>query len=170
MSHPTNDDPASGSGPTARGRVRTDSTSPPSGTDVEAEEIQTGLGRGPRQYWRDISPARRRVVAGAGIAVAAGSLVAAWFGWESAADWPVPRDLAYTVHDPASTTVRFAVTKPPEMTAECEVIAQEVGKAVVGRDTATIPPSLQPTTEHEVTLRTTTLAVHGSVRTCEPVE
>lgn len=156
-------------------RPSTDTPMPTNGpsaaaVEAEAEEIEADSGRSVGQYWREASPARRRVVAGAGVAVLVGSLIAVWFGLASGMNWPVQRDLGYTVHDAASTSVRFMVTKPPEMTAQCEVIAQEVGKAVVGRQTVTIPPADTPSTEHEVTLRTTTLAVHGSVKSCRPTE
>lgn len=136
----------------------------------DAEEAQADKGRTVREYWASISPTRRKVVGGAGVAVLVGSLIAAWFGIEASVGWPLQRDLAYDVHDSGSVTVRFEVTKPPAMTATCEVVAQEVGKAVVGRENVVIPASTERTTAHEVTLRTTTLAVIGLVKSCEPLE
>lgn len=138
--------------------------------DVESEEVAADKGRSVREYWASISPARRRVVAAAAVLVVVGSVIAAWFGISAVVGWPVQRDLAYEVHDSGSVTVRFEVTKPPAMTATCEVVAQEVGKAVVGRADVVIPPAEARTTQHEVTLRTTTLAVIGLVKTCEPLE
>lgn len=138
--------------------------------EADLEEESASAGRGPREYWRSISPGRRKVVGFAAVLVTVGSLVAVWFGLSASVGWPVQRDLAYTVHDAGSVTVRFEVTKPQEMTAVCEVVAQEVGKAVVGRTDVTIPPSTERTTRHEVTLRTTTLAVIGLVKTCRPAE
>lgn len=139
-------------------------------SEADLEEEAASAGRGPREYWRGITAGRRKAVAFAAVLVVIGSLVAVWFGLASAVGWPVQRDLAYTVHDASSVTVRFEVTKPPEMTAVCEVVAQEVGKVVVGRTDVTIPPSTESTTRHEVTLRTTTLAVIGLVKTCEPAD
>lgn len=140
----------------------------PYDADLE-EEAAVGV-RGPRDYWRGISTGRRRAVLLAAVLVVVGSLVAVWFGLASAVGWPIQRDLAYTVHDAGSVTVRFEVTKPPEMTAVCEVVAQEVGKAVVGRAEVTIPPAAERTTRHEATLRTTTLAVIGLAKTCRPAD
>ncbi|MDO5697736.1 MAG: DUF4307 domain-containing protein [Dermatophilus congolensis] len=137
---------------------------------ADVEEASAVTVRGPRDYWRSITPGRRKAVGLAAVLVLIGSLVAVWFGLASAVGWPIQRDLSYTVHDASSVTVRFEVTKPPEMTAVCEVVAQEVGKAVVGRTEVTIPPSSERTTQHEVTLRTTTLAVIGLAKTCEPAE
>ncbi len=136
----------------------------------EAAAEEASRARGLRQYWRSISPARQRVVTLAAVLVVLGSAMAVWFGRASAQDWPVQRDLSYTVSDATSVTVRFEVTKPPQMSAVCEVVAQEVGKAVVGRADVAIPPSQARTTTHEATVRTTTLAVIGQVRTCRPAE
>lgn len=138
--------------------------------EADAEEESAVAVRGPRDYWGSISSGRRKAVGFAAVLVVIGSLIAVWFGLASAVGWPIQRDLAYTVHDAGSVTVRFEVTKPPEMTAVCEVVAQEVGKAVVGRTEVTIPPAAERTTRHEVTLRTTTLAVIGLVKTCSPAE
>lgn len=137
---------------------------------ADAEEEAAVAVHGPREYWRSISPGRRKAVGLAAVLVLVGSLIAVWFGLAASVNWPVQRDLSYTVHNAGLTTVRFEVTKPPEMTAVCDVVAQEVGKAVVGRTPVTIPPSTERTTRHEVEVRTTTLAVIGLVKTCSPAE
>ncbi|MBO3129852.1 DUF4307 domain-containing protein [Dermatophilus congolensis] len=136
----------------------------------DAAEAEAEHGRSIGQYWKSISPTRRKVVAGAAAAVVVGSAVATWFGLAASTDWPLQRDLAYDVHDASSVTVRFEVTKPPEMTAVCEVVAQEVGKAVVGRENVTIPAAKERTTQHQTTVRTTTTAVIGLVKTCRPAD
>ena len=74
--------------------------------------------------------------------------------------------VAFDVVDDRLTTMRFELTKPTDMTVDCTVIAQETNHGVVGRTVVTVGPTQTPSTVHEVQIKTTTLAVIGTVRTC----
>ena len=76
------------------------------------------------------------------------------------------RDVSFDVVDDRLTTMRFELTKPTDMTVDCTVIAQETNHGVVGRTVVTVGPTQTPSTVHEVQIKTTTLAVIGTVRTC----
>lgn len=133
---------------------------------LESEEVRAGSGPRIREAWRALSAARRRFVVVGVILGLLGTAMGVWFALSATATKPNWRDVSYDVVDDETVVVRFEVTKPREMTAVCTVLAQETNHGVVGRTTVTVPPSDQLSTITQTRIRTTSLAVIGTVRTC----
>ncbi len=120
-----------------------------------------------RAWWRAATFAQRRfaVLATVLLVVATGAVV----GWGLAgtvgqASW---RDLTYEVQGDRTVVVRYEVTKPPQQSARCVVVAKEVNHGTVGRVEDVVGPSENPTVARKVSVRTTSLAVIGMVDSCQ---
>lgn len=103
----------------------------------------------------------------AALALAVGLL--AWFGISSSINSVSFKDTGYKVVDATATDVEFQVTKDAGSTAKCAVKAMDEAFAVVGWKVVTIGPDAPgagPTTNHQVRLRTESLAVSGMVDRC----
>lgn len=133
---------------------------------LESEEVRAGTGPRIREAWRSLSAARRRFVVVGVILGLLGTAVGVWFALAATATKPNWRDVSYDVVDDQTVDVRFEVTKPRDMTAVCTVLAQETNHGVVGRMQVTVGPSGQLSTITQTRIRTTSLAVIGTVRTC----
>nr|WP_276511229.1 DUF4307 domain-containing protein [Kineosphaera limosa] len=119
-----------------------------------------------REAWAGLTPGRRRfVLAGIVMGVVA-TIIIVWFALAATVPKPQWKDISFTVPNDTEVQMRYMVTKPPEMTAECLLLAQETNHGVVGRMTVVLGPSTERTTVHEATIRTTSLAVIGTVRSC----
>lgn len=136
--------------------------------DVEADEIAAdGARRGSlRRAWHAQSRGRRIFVLVGALLSLIGTVVVVWFALSATVTKPMWRDVSFDVVDDRLTTMRFELTKPRDMTVECTVIAQETNHGVVGRTVVTVGPTQTASTVHEVRIRTTGLAVIGTVRTC----
>lgn len=133
---------------------------------ADEQEVRAGTGTRVRDAWSGLCASRRRFVA-LGVALTViGTVIAVWFALSATVNKPNWRDMAFEVPNEQVVRVRFEVTKPPDMTAVCTLLAQQTNHGVVGRTTLTIPPADQRTTWHEAQIRTTSLATIGTVRTC----
>lgn len=174
----TTDDPrpagtppaAPGDRPPSRSRFDQPPSSDRPRSDEEAEEARAGSGARIGDAWGGLSAGRRRFVALGVVLTLIGAAIAVWFALSATVNKPNWRDMAFEVPSDDLVRVRFEVTKPPDMTAVCTLLAQEVNHAVVGRTTVVIPPADQRTTWHEAEIRTTAQATIGTVRTCHEQE
>lgn len=132
----------------------------------DAEEARAGSGARIRESWKGLSAGRQRFVALGVVLTVLGTAIAVWFALAATLDKPNWRDMAFEVPSDQVVRVRFEVTKPPDMTAVCTLLAQETNHGVVGRTTVPIPPADRRTTWHEAEIRTTSPATIGTVRTC----
>lgn len=133
---------------------------------LESEEVRAGTGPRIREAWRSLSAARRRFVVVGVVLGLLGTAMGVWFALAATVTKPNWRDVSFDVVDDQTVDVRFEVTKPRDMTAVCTVLAQEINHGVVGRTQVTVPPSDQLSTITQARIRTTSLAVIGTVRTC----
>ena len=131
--------------------------------EIDAEQARPG---GMRRAWSAQSPGRRRFIVVGVVLAILGSALIVWFALSATVTKPMWRDVSYSVVDDRLTTMRFELTKPKDMTVDCTVIAQETNHGVVGRTIVAIGPTQTASTVHEVQIKTTTLAVIGTVRTC----
>ncbi len=137
--------------------------------DLEAEDLEearAGTGTRARDAWAGLDPAHRRFVVLGVVLGILGTAMVIWYALSATVDKVNWRDVAFEVPADNLVRMRFEITKPPDMTAVCTLLAQETNHGVVGRTTVTIPPASERTTYHEATIRTTSLAVIGTVRTC----
>lgn len=94
--------------------------------------------------------ARLLRVAAAVLAVVVVLVVAAIFSYE-----PVrTQEAAFRVVDPTSAEVTFAVTKAPDVVADCTVVAYNEAFAEVGAATVRVGPDADRTVAATVTVRT----------------
>lgn len=141
----------------------------PRPTPLEAEPDDVPRLDGVRRAWAGAGAGARRVVALLVALTLVGTGLAVWWGLSSTVGKPTWNDLAYDVRGPREVLVRFQLTRPEDSAVRCTVIAQETGHATVGRAVVDVPPGPPATGVHEVTVRTTSLAVIGRVRTCVTV-
>lgn len=139
----------------------------PASADAEPDDVPRLSGA--RRAWSGTSERVRRIVAFGAALTLVGTVLAVWWGLASTLGKPSWNDLAYDVRNPREVVVRFQLTRPEDITVRCTIVAQETGHATVGRTTVDIPPGPPATGVHEVTVRTTSLAVIGRVRTCAEV-
>lgn len=104
------------------------------------------------------------------IGVAAGVAVAVWFGIASTVGLASWTTTGYKVLDDQSVRVTFQLNRPADKTTTCTIQALARDFATVGSlDVAYPPPpagSGALTTTETVTVRTTSRAVTGEVKTC----
>ncbi len=95
-----------------------------------------------------------------------GVAVAVWFG--VAATWGQVTwvDTGYRVIDDRTVEVRFDVHRPAGQQVTCTVRALDKGFGTVGTVEVAVPANEQLAVGMVVTVRTTTRAVTGVVRTC----
>nr|WP_277628078.1 DUF4307 domain-containing protein [Arsenicicoccus dermatophilus] len=89
-----------------------------------------------------------------------------WIGVENASGAITPRVLGYQVVDDRTVTVTFDVDRPAEWTVTCEVQALDGSFGRVGTLQATLPPDGHAVTRKQVTVRTTSRAVTGTIKRC----
>jgi len=92
------------------------------------------------------------------LGVAAGVAVAVWFGVSSTLGLASWTTMSYVVMDDQSVRVTFELNRPADKTTTCTIHA-------LARDFATVG-SIDQTTTETVTVRTTSRAVTGEVKTC----
>lgn len=114
---------------------------------------------------RDARRQRGWVVGGVLFALAILAFVV-WAGVGNSKDAVSFRDLGYNVDSAAQVTSVWEVTKPKDRAVTCEVRALDKRYGVVGRQQVQIPAG-QETVVTKTVLRTTALAVTGTVRSCE---
>jgi hypothetical protein len=94
----------------------------------------------------------------------------AWAGWAglSATSGGVSwSDVGFDVQGDTAVSLTYDITKDPAATAICSLRALDTNKTAVGVAQVRIGPSSTRTTRRTDTVRTSTLAVSATVRTCE---
>ena len=104
------------------------------------------------------------------IGVAAGVALAVWFGIASTAGLASWTTTGYKVLDDRSVRVTFQLSRPADVTTTCTIQALARDFSTVGSiDIAYPPPPVGSgalTSTETVTVRTTSRAVTGEVKTC----
>lgn len=88
-----------------------------------------------------------------------------WAGVGNAKDDVSWRDLGYHVDSPSQVTARWELTKPKDRSVTCLVRALDKGYGVVGSKEVQVPAGRE-LVDTTTVLRTTSLAVTGTVRSC----
>ncbi|MGO4361775.1 DUF4307 domain-containing protein [Terrabacter sp. RAF57] len=100
------------------------------------------------------------------VGILAGVGLAIWFGLSSTLGQPSWQTLGYKVVSDQQVRVDFQVYRPGGTALTCTVEALSRDFAPVGTSTVQVPASADETTDESVTLRTTSRAVTGQVKTC----
>ncbi len=113
------------------------------------------------------SPDRRRTwwvvgVVGVGVGVA----LAVWLGLANTLGAVTWTDTGYRVVDDRTVTVTFDVHRPPGTAVTCTVRALDSRFGTVGTVEVDVPAGPERSVSEQVTVRTTTRAVTGTVQRC----
>jgi len=100
------------------------------------------------------------------LGILAGVGLAVWFGLSATLGQPSWDTLGYKVVSDQQVRVDFQVYRPGGTALTCTVEALARDFSPVGTSTVKVPASADETTSESVTLRTTSRAVTGQVRTC----
>ncbi len=100
------------------------------------------------------------------LGIAAGIALAVWFGLSSTLGQPNWQTTGYKVVDDQNVRVTFEVSRPGGKALTCTVEALARDFSVVGSAQVDVPASSDETSTETATLRTTSRAVTGQVRTC----
>lgn len=100
------------------------------------------------------------------VGILAGVGLAIWFGLSSTLGQPSWQTVSYKVVSDQQVRVDFQVYRPGGTALSCTVEALSRDFAPVGTSTVQVPASADETTNESVTLRTTSRAVTGQVKTC----
>lgn len=100
------------------------------------------------------------------IGVSAGVALAIWFGLSATVGLPTWQTTSYKVVDDQTVTVGFEVHSPGGKPLTCTVHALARDFSTVGSVEVAIPASASEVTTETVTVRTTSRAVTGEVKTC----
>ncbi|EWS99918.1 secretion protein HlyD [Intrasporangium oryzae NRRL B-24470] len=101
------------------------------------------------------------------IGVAAGVALATWFGLAATVGRPSWQTTSYKVVDDRTVNVTFEVHSPDGKALTCIVQALARDFSTVGSLAVEIPASDSADSRHTVSVRTTSRAVTGEVRTCD---
>jgi hypothetical protein len=100
------------------------------------------------------------------VGILAGVALAIWFGLAATLGQPSWQTLGYKVVSDQQVRVDFEVYRPGGTALTCTVEALARDFSPVGTSNVRVPASADETTNESVTLRTTSRAVTGQVRTC----
>lgn len=100
------------------------------------------------------------------IGVGGGIALAVWFGLAATLGHPNWQTVSYKVVDDRTVTVSFDVTRPAGQPITCLVNALGADFSTVGSIEVKVPQADTDTTREQATVRTTTRAVTGTVKTC----
>ena len=100
------------------------------------------------------------------LGIGAGIAIAVWFGLSATVGQPRWQTFGYHVVDDRTVDVTFDVTRPDGRAMVCTVEALDENFASVGSVEVDVPPSPTDTSRIDATVRTTTRAVTGNVKTC----
>jgi hypothetical protein len=120
------------------------------------------------RYGPPPSPTRRVAAIVLAVLALAGALAwAGWIGLDAARKGVAWSDVGFVVEGDSAVRVTYDVTKDPQDTAVCSLRALDANKVAVGVAQVRVGPADARTTRHTDTVRTSTLAVAATVRTCE---
>jgi hypothetical protein len=100
------------------------------------------------------------------LGIGAGVALAVWFALSATVGLPSWQTWSYKVVDDRTVTVTFDVTRPGGQPMTCTIEALERDFGVVGSMRYAVPQTDTETSRHTATVRTTTRAVTGTVKTC----
>ena len=100
------------------------------------------------------------------VGILAGVALVVWLGLSATLGQPSWQTLGYKVVSDQQVRVDFQVYRPGGTALTCTVEALSRDFAPVGTSTVQVPASADETTDESVTLRTTSRAVTGQVKTC----
>ena len=100
------------------------------------------------------------------VGILAGIALVVWFALSATLGLPSWQTLGYKVVSDQQVRVDFEVYRPGGAALTCTVEALARDFAPVGTSRVQVPASAEETTRQSVTLRTTSRAVTGQVRTC----
>lgn len=100
------------------------------------------------------------------VGILAGVGLAIWFGLSATLGQPSWQTLGYKVVSDQQVRVDFEVTRPGGRAMTCTVEALARDFSPVGTSTVQVAASAEETTTESATLRTTSRAVTGQVRSC----
>ncbi|MGW5241861.1 DUF4307 domain-containing protein [Monashia sp. NPDC004114] len=100
------------------------------------------------------------------LGIAAGIALAVWFGLSATLGQPSWQTTGYKVVDDQNVRVTFEVSRPGGKALTCTVEALARDFSVVGTSQVQVPASGDETSTETASLRTTSRAVTGQVRTC----
>lgn len=100
------------------------------------------------------------------IGIAIGVALAVWWGLAATIGKPSWQMFGSTVVDDRTTVVTFDVSRPDGRPLICTVQALAIDFSVVGAIEFEVPQSTTDATRETATVRTTSRAVNGDVRTC----
>ena len=100
------------------------------------------------------------------VGILAGVALAIWFGLSATLGQPSWQTLGYKVVSDQQVRVDFEVYRPGGTALTCTVEALARDFSPVGTSRVQVPASADETTRLSATLRTTSRAVTGQVRTC----
>jgi hypothetical protein len=100
------------------------------------------------------------------IGILAGVALAIWFGLSATLGQPSWQTLGYKVVSDQQVRVDFEVYRPGGTALTCTVEALARDFSPVGTSSVRVPASADETTRMSATLRTTSRAVTGQVKTC----
>ncbi|MDN5796966.1 MAG: DUF4307 domain-containing protein [Intrasporangium sp.] len=100
------------------------------------------------------------------IGIGGGIALAIWFGLSATLGVPTWETLGSKPIDDQTVMVKFQVTRPAGQPMTCQIRALALDFSTVGSAEVKVPQSPNDTSEETVTVRTTTRAVAGQVRSC----
>jgi hypothetical protein len=100
------------------------------------------------------------------VGILAGVVLSIWWGLAATLGQPSWQTLGYKVVSDQEVRVDFEVHRPGGAALTCTVEALARDFSPVGTSRVRLPAGAAETTTHSVTLRTTSRAVTGQVRTC----
>jgi len=96
-----------------------------------------------------------------------GTVAAAWSGWSMVASEKfTTQDVGFSVKSSEVVSVTFNVTKDPDLTLDCRIVALNTAYGQVGFRDVTIGPGTDERETFTVELRTSELATTGMVESC----
>ncbi|SDP36418.1 protein of unknown function [Pedococcus dokdonensis] len=101
------------------------------------------------------------------IGCAIGVALAVWLGLANSLGRVTWTDTDYKVVDDRSVQVGFDVHRDPGQAVTCTVEAQDAAHGVVGVIQVAVPAGTERSVHQQVSVRTASRAVGGSVRSCD---
>ncbi|GGF39075.1 DUF4307 domain-containing protein [Ornithinimicrobium tianjinense] len=133
---------------------------------VEAEEESQGTWGGPGGGRGDAGRPRRLWWWAGGLAVAAMSALAVWFGISATTGHVNWVDTGHEIVSDSRVDVRFDLRRDPARAVVCRLEAQDISHTVVGRTEVEVGPAPASPSRHVLPVETATRAVTGYVDTC----
>ncbi|HYO84854.1 MAG TPA: DUF4307 domain-containing protein [Dermatophilaceae bacterium] len=103
------------------------------------------------------------------LALVAASAMAVWWGLAATLTKPTWQTVAFSSQGNQGILLKFEVRRPEGMAVRCQLLAKELGHAVVGTAEVLLPAELGRDVTQTHLIRTTSEAVAAEVRSCREV-